>query len=247
MRTSTIKNREKLWASLVWLALWELGARYLKNPILLPRPGEVFLSLVSLLGQFYFWTSCLNSIFKIGLGFFLGIILGLGLALLAYRLRILEVFIEPAMSIVKSVPVASIVVILLIWFTSLELPVLIVVLMVTPNIYYTSLEGLATVDQDLLDMSRVFGVNRWKIFKYIYFEKLKKVLMPSIVVSSGLAWKSGVSAEVLGLVKNSIGENIYYSKLYLDTRELFAWTFVIVLISRAFSLTFEHLLRRTED
>ena len=60
----------------------------------------------------------------------------------------------------------------------------------------------------------------------------------------GMSWKSGIAAEVIGIPTSSIGEQLYYSKLYLDTAGLFAWTFVIVLVSAVFEQLFLFLLKR---
>ena len=57
-----------------------------------------------------------------------------------------------------------------------------------------------------------------------------------------MSWKSGIAAEVIGIPDSSIGEQLYYSKLYLDTAGLFAWTFVIILISAVFERIFLWLL-----
>jgi NitT/TauT family transport system permease protein len=47
----------------------------------------------------------------------------------------------------------------------------------------------------------------------------------------GLGWKVTVTAEVLANALPSIGMNLYYSKIYLETDLLFSWTLVIVLCS----------------
>lgn len=58
----------------------------------------------------------------------------------------------------------------------------------------------------------------------------------------GMSWKSGVAAEVIGIPEGSIGEQLYYSKLYLDTAGLFAWTFVIIIVSAVFERIFLYFL-----
>ena len=50
----------------------------------------------------------------------------------------------------------------------------------------------------------------------------------------GICWKSGVAAEVIGLPDGSIGDALYRAKITLSTGELFAWTFVIILLSAGF-------------
>ena len=51
------------------------------------------------------------------------------------------------------------------------------------------------------------------------------------VSAMGLAWKSGIAAEVLSQPSLAIGTNLYNSKVYLETAELFAWTLVVILLS----------------
>ena len=53
----------------------------------------------------------------------------------------------------------------------------------------------------------------------------------AISVGLGFAWKSGIAAEVIGLSKNSLGLEIYNSKIYIETTDLFAYTLVIILLS----------------
>ena len=63
--------------------------------------------------------------------------------------------------------------------------------------------------------------------------------MAAVTTAMGLAWKSGVAAEVLCIPRPAIGTQIYNSKLYLDIPDLFAWTVAVV----ALSLLLEGLLR----
>ncbi|MDE7233674.1 MAG: nitrate ABC transporter permease, partial [Ruminiclostridium sp.] len=59
----------------------------------------------------------------------------------------------------------------------------------------------------------------------------------------GLCWKSGVAAEVIGIPNGSIGEKLYMSKIYLETADLFAWTLVIILVSRLCEGIFTSLVK----
>ena len=56
-------------------------------------------------------------------------------------------------------------------------------------------------------------------------------LISSCSVGLGLAWKSGVAAEVIGLLNSTIGMQLYNAKVSLEMTDLFAWTLVIVLLS----------------
>ena len=52
-----------------------------------------------------------------------------------------------------------------------------------------------------------------------------------------------MAAEVLCLPKAAIGTQVYYSKIYLETPSLFAWTFVVILLSLLLEKLIRHLLR----
>ena len=68
---------------------------------------------------------------------------------------------------------------------------------------------------------------------------LRPYILTALSTAAGLAWKSGVAAEVLCLPEPSLGQRIYYTKYYLEIPELFAWTAVTV----ALSMALERLLR----
>lgn len=234
---------EKVFSALFWIVLWSILSIFINNNILLPGPLEVSITLYNLIQTKLFWISILNSIINIGAGFLISIILGICLGVISYFISPLKSIIDLPINLIKSIPIASITIVLLIWINSSKLSIFIVLFISLPNIYFSSLAGLESVDEKLLEMAYVFDAKRLNVFKFLYWDGLKEFLFPSIMVTSGLAWKSGVSGEVLGLVNNSIGENIYYSKLYLNTGELFAWTFMIILLANLFQLIFHRIIK----
>ena len=60
----------------------------------------------------------------------------------------------------------------------------------------------------------------------------------------GMSWKAGIAAEVIGTPLHSIGEQMYLSKIYMATAELFAWTFTVIVLSTIFEKVVLWLLRR---
>ncbi len=117
-------------------------------------------------------------------------------------------------------------------------------LVVVPMIYSSTLAGLKSADRRLLEMARVFSMPFWKRLRFIYIPAVLPYLMSGCRTALGMSWKSGIAAEVIGIPGQSIGEQLYYAKLYLDTAGLFAWTFVIILASSAFEALFLWLLGR---
>ena len=117
-------------------------------------------------------------------------------------------------------------------------------LVVVPMVYVSTLSGLEHTDKKLLEMARVFRMPMWKRIHYIYVPALLPYIVNGCRTALGMSWKSGVAAEVIGIPEGSIGEQLYYSKLYLDTAGLFAWTFVIIVINALFERFFLYLLRK---
>lgn len=176
-------------------------------------------------------------------GFLLGTSVGCLLAALASRFAVAEVLLMPYMAAVKSVPVASFVIIALIWLSSSQLSVFITFLIVLPVIYSNILKGLQSTDRKMLEMADAFGVPVIRRLIYIRLPQIKPYLMSASSVAMGLAWKSGVAAEIICIPDGSIGESLYFAKVYLNTPELFAWTLTIVILSVGFEKLFCLLLK----
>ena len=214
-----------------WLGVWQLLAMFVDNFLLLVTPLQALRAFTALVVQTEFWRSAFGSLWRIGLGFLLGTILGLLLAAASYRYRPTEEILRPFMVFCKAVPVAVFAVLLLIWWGSSLLAVAVCFLVVFPNIYLNTLEGLKSADVELIEMAEVFRLPFATRFFYIYRPALKPFLLSAFQLSLGMSWKSGVAAEVIGTPVHSIGGALYLAKIYLDTADLFAWTAVIIVLS----------------
>lgn len=242
----TRKKKMLAKASAVILALgvWQLLSVLIGSELLLVSPVEVIKRLFTLVAESEFLTTVGFTLSRIALGFFAGLVVGTLLALLAGRFQIVEILLWPYMITVKSVPVASFVVIALIWFDASGLSSLISFLMVLPIIYTNLLDGIKSVDKKMLQMADVFKMPHFRRLRFIWLPSVKPFLLSGCRISLGLAWKSGVAAELIGYPEGSVGEALYYSKLFLNTADLFAWTVVIVLLSIIFEKLFLFILKR---
>ena len=177
-------------------------------------------------------------------GFLLAALLGILLGALAAGVSPVRQLLEPAVLTIKSIPVASFVILVLIWVPSENLSVVISFLMVFPVIYTNVLNGIESTDRKLLEMAEVFRISLPRRIRYIYASQVLPFFRAGCSVALGLCWKAGVAAEVIGIPDGSIGERLYMAKVYLNTPDLFAWTIVIVLISLVFERLFLALVDR---
>ncbi len=235
---------EKAAAVLFALAVWQVGAMLLGKSLLLVTPLTVAVRLFSLSIEIDFLSAVGFSFLRIVAGFFLGLIVGCLLAVLAGHAHYVEVLLHPFIQTIKSVPVASFIILCLIWLSSRNLSVFISFLMVLPIIYTNMLQGIKSTDAKLMEMAALFRVGWLKKLKYIHLPHLKPYLVSACSVSIGLSWKSGIAAEVIGIPDGSIGEKLYEAKIYLSSADLFAWTVVIVAISIVFEKIFLVILKK---
>lgn len=224
----------KLLVLCFWLLVWELASSLIKQELFIPSPRSVLVALIKLSTSQSFWFSITNSFVRIVLGFVLGLLTGAVVAVFSYKSRLIYELISPLMKVIKSTPVASFIILALVWVKSDYLAVLISLLMVMPVSFSNVLYGLKSTDEKLLEMARVFGLSPWKCIKAIYFPAVLPFVISAVSIGLGFSFKSGIAAEVIGRPANSIGLNLYEAKLYLMIKELFAWTLVIIIISMLF-------------
>ncbi len=228
----------------LWLIFWQLLSVLVHNSIMLVGPLEALRALWALLPSADFWYSVAGSFVRITIGFLSAFVMGVLLGSLAYRVTLLAEILEPFMLFLKSVPVASFVILALIWAGSENLSVVISFLVVLPVIYVNTIAGLKSTDRKLLEMAVVFRMPWWRRVRYIYIPALLPFLLGGCRIAIGMSWKSGAAAEVIGLPKHSVGEHLYMAKIYLETADLFAWTFVVIVLSAAFEKAFVYLTGR---
>lgn len=224
------------------LLVWQIGAMWLGQRVLLVSPISVAGRLCTIWQEPEFFSAIWFSFSRIACGFFAGFGLGIVLAMLAGLFPILETIFLPYLLTIKSVPIASFIVIALLWLSSAQLSVFISFLMVLPIVYNNVLAGIRAVDPKMREMAQIFALSFPKRFGFIWLAQIKPYLLSACATSIGLAWKSGIAAEIIGIPDGSMGEMLYEAKVYLNTRDLFAWTVVIVVVSVCFEKLFLWLL-----
>ena len=235
--------RRMLGALAFWLVVWEACYRAVGQDLLLASPGQVANYLLH--GVNVRFLQCVGmSLARTAAAYVLGVAIGAALAVLAKCVPLLRALIQPMLAVIRATPVASFIILALIWFGSRNLSVFIALVMVFPVIYSNTLQGIKSADGALLEMARVYRVPFSRRLGYIYAPQVKPFLLSGCSVALGMSWKSGVAAEVIGVVGGSIGERLYEAKVYFQMTDLLAWTVVIVVCSVGFEKLVLWLLRR---
>lgn len=251
MKPSTISSKKKTThiffhalAIAFWIIVWEALALSIDSKLIIASPLDVAKKLATMVTDIDVYKSLGFSLMRISLGFLTAFVLGSILAGLASKIAAIKTLLSPITTVIKSTPVASFIILAIIWFGSSNLSIFISFLMVFPVIYLNLLKGIESAKKELSEMADIFEMSVLRRIFYVLLPQMMPFVISACSVALGLCWKSGVAAEVIGISSGSIGERLYRAKLYFETADLLAWTVVIILISTGFEKIIMLLLRR---
>jgi len=240
MKNSILQSKYRnFFIVLFWILVWEILSLIINQEIYLPSPGATFIALFNLLTERNTYITLLYSTYRTLSGFMIscvsGIIFGYfcGISKTVYNLF------NPLVSIIRTVPVMSIIIIAIMWFKDTNVPIFVAFLMCFPIIWTNTVSGIQSTDIKLLQMCRVYNIKKSRIVKSVYFYSTLPYIKAGMISALGISWKVTSAAEVLSLPKYSIGSYLYDSKVYLEIPNLFAWTIIIILLS----ILFEKILK----
>lgn len=273
MLTQTLKKiGKKLIIAIIWLGIWQtmsaivgLSAHIstdtftldkLKNlifseeiwySILLPSPVTTLSELIKLAVTADFWIAVLFSVIRITIGFTAGTLAGVLTGAISSFLKGFSDFLSPLVSIIKATPVASFIILAVIWLKTGNIPSFATALIVFPFVYSNIKTGFQETDRHLIEMSDAFGVSFGRKLLMLYIPSVKPYFISAATTAMGLAWKAGIAAEVICNPTMSIGNGIYESKVYFEPTQMFAWTTVVIILSIILEKTMLLILRKEKE
>ena len=227
-----------------WLVIWQLVALAVGSDLLFPGPWTVAAALVSQGGTAVFWQITVTSLLRVFGGLAAGVVLGTAVAALTCASRWCDALLSPAVKVVRATPVASFILLVLLWVTTGLVPVVIAALMVLPVVWGNVSKGIRQTDPALLELAQVYRFGRGKALRLIYLPSVAPYFVAGVETGLGLAWKAGVAAEVLCRPRFAVGTQVSTARNSLETPDLFAWTLVVILLSFLLEYALVHLLRK---
>lgn len=232
MKTSITENKKIYFLSIiVLLIIWKTASFAYNNEALLPSPESVIISMINLLQSADFIKVLCFTLLRGFAGFILSLIIGSILGTWAGINLYVEKFLTPLLSVIKSTPFMSVILLSLLWLGSEKTPIFAGFLVSFPIIYTNMLQGTRSIDKSLIEMARVYGIDRLHILKDIFFPSTAPFLFAGIASAFSIGWKVTVGAEVLSQPKYAIGTSLWESKIFIEVEILLAWTIYTILIS----------------
>ena len=229
-----------------WLLVWYLVSLIVNNDILLCSPLDVVVTLAGNVASFAFWATIIHTLLGIVVGFIVALVSGIILGVIGWRFAPFRTFFNPAVTVIKSVPIVCFIVLLLIWFGAGSVNAIAVFLVVFPAYYTSMVEGLNNQNRQLSEMLQVFRVPPIRKLLTFHWQTVMPYLLASSKVTVGMSWKAGVAAELIGMPLGTIGEKLYQAKILLSSADLFSWIVVIVIAALLCEKGFLRLLKASQ-
>ena len=234
---------------LFWLGVWWICSAIVGMPLILPSPLDVLIKLGEMSLTSLFWRVMLVSAVRVMIGILISYVAAFGLALLCHRIKFMYDFFLPAISVIKTTPVTSFILIAFVLMHRDLIPGLIAALIVFPVVFSNTIEGLRAARPELLETARAYNLGFFDRIRCIWAPVLRPFMISAAGASVGLAIKAGIAAEVLITPEVSVGKYIFNAKQNMEYVELFAWTVAIVIFSYlldvAFKLTLKYVKHKT--
>lgn len=211
------------------ILFWILVAAIVGNAYLLPTVSQTIKACFELLGRNLFWVGYFATIFRALLAFCISFIFAGGLCVAACLWGSFEKFIAPILSLLRSLPTMVVLLMIILWTNATVAPIVVSCLVLLPMLYSAMLSAITSVDQELLEMSQVYGVSKKRIIKSLYLPSVFPTLSRESLSALTFALKLTVSAEIMSNTFQSLGGQMQTANLYAQTPTVFALAFVVFL------------------
>jgi len=234
MRNSTIRNSLLSAASVLALLLvWKLLAVYWNQELIMPSPETTLVTMWQVIQADSFWQSVGYTMARGLLGFVISCVIGVVAGFAAGFSPPVMWLLQPWVTVIRTIPVMSVIILAIIWFRTDIVPIFVTFLMIFPIIYSNVLSGIKNVDKQLLEMAHMYRVKPRRIMTELYFPAILPYLMAGASNAMGITWKVIIAAEILSMPRFAIGTNLMVAKIDLETALVFAWTAIAIAISFA--------------
>jgi sulfonate transport system permease protein len=217
---------QRLFGPVLLVALWQiLSTTGIFDERTVPPPTRVLAAAIRLIAEGSLQDHLFTSLLRVGYGVVFGIVLGLGLALVAGLSRVGENFVDANMEVLRAVPNFALVPLLIVWFGISEVPkILLITLAVAVAIYINTFSAIRSVDAGLVEAARSFGAGRAELIYRVIIPGSLPGFLVGLRLALTASWLSLIFAETIN-AKKGLG------RMMTDAREYFQIDVVFVLIA----------------
>ncbi|KAA2314298.1 ABC transporter permease [Pseudooceanicola sediminis] len=219
---------------LLFLAVWEFLPPALGVPrYIIPTFSQCMAEFARMWAQEDLGPNFISTLISSIVGFGLGALLGAGAGYLLGMSKLWERVLAPYILALQIAPKVAFAPLFIMWFGYNSIPKLLVtVLIVFFPILVNVLQSMKTVDQDLMNLARVYSMSRWKMFLKIELPSSLPQLFAGLRISSTLAVIGVTVGELVG-GNTGLGFLITYGEGQANTAMVFDAIILLTIIGVA--------------
>lgn len=213
------------------LLVWQLTALSMDQPELIPSVPDLIKALFQLFATGTFYKSIFATVLRGISGILLSFAAAITAAFLFARYELLYELSRPLLTIMRSVPVISFILLALIFLDPEGIPLMIAFLTMFPLLAENLTKGIINLTPGLSIMADQFRISRKNKLMHIFYPQLKPFLFSGLTSAIGFGWRAIIMGEVLSQCAFGIGGEMKRAQLFISVPELIAWTIIAILIS----------------
>jgi len=210
---------------------WQLLSWQMAQPQLIPSFPDLIRALFRLVYSPGFLVSIGTTCLRACVGLLLSLAAASITAFLLNRSEAIRFLFMPWLSLLRSVPVISFILLALIFLNPEMIPLLIAFLTMYPLLTENLLKGLMNRRDSWKILARQFHLNAWNRLFQINYPQLKPYLFSGLASAVGFGWRAIIMGEVLSQCVDGIGKRMKEAQVFIDVPELIAWTLVAIVLS----------------
>lgn len=210
---------------------WQLLSWQMAQPQLIPSFPDLIRALLRLVYSPGFLVSIGTTCLRACVGLLLSLAAASITAFLLNRSEAIRFLFMPWLSLLRSVPVISFILLALIFLNPEMIPLLIAFLTMYPLLTENLLKGLMNRRDSWKILARQFHLNAWNRLFQINYPQLKPYLFSGLASAVGFGWRAIIMGEVLSQCVDGIGKRMKEAQVFIDVPELIAWTLVAIVLS----------------
>ncbi len=215
---------------IIIISVWQIFAMQINNSFILPKPLAVFETFLELVKNISTYEIIFLTLFRLFVAFISSLVLAVILGLLAGNYKIVDEFLWPVVSALRTLPVASIIIIIIILIGRNISLYIITFLMIFPIIYEATKQGVLNIDKNLKNAIALETHNRFIIITKLHLPLAFPYIKTAILQSVGLGFKVIVMAEFIAQTAKGIGRSLLNGSISINYELVFAWTLIIIFI-----------------
>ena len=212
----------------MFVAVWYLAAKFnLINRTLLPSPGEVVNAFADMVKTGELAEHVYVSMYRIALGFVLGLVTAVPFGLMIARIRLVRAFLEPILELIRPIPALAFLPLAILWFGIGEPSKLFIMWFGTFFVIIVSvIEGVYDFDAVYLRVAKNLDANQMQMFCYVLLPGILPFVLEGMRQAVATAFRIIVSAEMIA-AQAGIGFLILNSSLFYQTDRVIAGIIVL--------------------